>query len=175
RLHLDPLDIGVVFASFRGRVLVLAAASLPDSGHRPQRAEVGESVRIHVRGLGEDVGCFHGALSYPSSMPDWLHAPDYWIARLVLQRGLGLIYLIAFAVALEQFPALLGERGLLPVPRYLERARFLDAPSLFYFGYSDRLLRAVSVAGIVLSLAIVTGLPDGWPAPLTIAIWLVLW
>ena len=70
-------------------------------------------------------------------MPDWLHAPDYWIARLVLQRGLGLIYLIAFAVALEQFPALLGERGLLPVPRYLERARFLDAPSLFHFGYSD--------------------------------------
>ena len=108
-------------------------------------------------------------------MPDWLHAPDYWIARLVLQRGLGLIYLIAFAVALEQFPALLGERGLLPVPRYLERARFLDAPSLFHFGYSDRLLRAVSVAGIVLSLAIVAGLPDGWPAPLTIAIWLVLW
>src|SRR5207253_10375791 len=85
------------------------------------------------------------------------------------------IYLIAFAVALEQFPALLGERGLLPVPRYLERASFLDAPSLFHFGYSDRLLRAVSVAGIVLSLAIVAGLPDRWPAPLTIAIWLVLW
>src|SRR5438552_5228511 len=108
-------------------------------------------------------------------MPDWLHAPDYWIARLVLQRGLGLIYLIAFAVALEQFPALLGERGLLPVPRYLERASFLDAPSLFHFRYSDRLLRAVSLAGIVLSLAIVAGLPDRWPAPLTIALWLVVW
>src|SRR5256885_1068821 len=52
-------------------------------------------------------------------MPDWLHAADYTLARVVLQRGLGLVYLIAFLVALEQFPPLLGERGLLPVPRFL--------------------------------------------------------
>src|SRR6266571_8184485 len=108
-------------------------------------------------------------------MPDWLRAPDSFFARLVLQRGLGFVYLIAFAVALEQFPALLGERGLLPVPQFLARVPFLDAPSLFHFGYSDRLLRAVSLAGILLSLAIVAGLPDRWPAPLSIAVWLVLW
>jgi hypothetical protein len=108
-------------------------------------------------------------------MPDWLHASDYTLARLVLQRGLGLVYLIAFLVALEQFRPLLGERGLLPVPRFLAQVSFRKAPSLFHIGYSDRLLVAVSLAGIVLSLAIVIGLPDRWPAPLTIGAWLVLW
>src|SRR5438105_4096066 len=108
-------------------------------------------------------------------MPDLLHAANYTIARLVLQRGLGLVYLLAFLVALEQFPALLGERGLLPVARFLARASFRESPSLFHFRYSDRLLRAVALAGIVLSLAIILGLPDRWPAPLTIAAWLVLW
>jgi hypothetical protein len=108
-------------------------------------------------------------------MPGFFHASDYWIARLLLQRGLGLVYLVAFVVALEQFRPLLGERGLLPAPRYLARVPFRAAPSLFHLRYSDRLLVAVSAAGIVLSLAIVIGLPDRWPAPLTIAIWLVVW
>lgn len=109
------------------------------------------------------------------AMPDWFHAPDYWIARLLIQRGLGVLYLIAFLVALQQFRPLLGEHGFLPVPRYLARVRFRDAPSLFHARYSDRLLVAVSVVGILLSLAIVIGLPDRWPAPLTIATWLVVW
>ncbi|MFN2549511.1 MAG: lipase maturation factor family protein, partial [Myxococcales bacterium] len=108
-------------------------------------------------------------------MPDWLHAPDYWLARVLLQRGLGVVYLIAFGVALDQFPALLGERGLLPAREFIARVRFVDAPSLFHLRYSDRLLRAVSVAGIALSLLVILGLPDRWPAPLTIAVWLVLW
>jgi len=108
-------------------------------------------------------------------VPDWFHASDFWIARLVLQRGLGFAYLIAFLVALEQFRPLLGERGLLPVPRFIARVRFRDAPSLFHFRYSDRLLVVVALAGILLSLTIVLGLPDAWPVPLTMAAWLVLW
>ena len=39
-------------------------------------------------------------------------APDYQIARFVIERGLGAIYLIAFVVALTQFPPLVGDRGL---------------------------------------------------------------
>ncbi|WP_375772156.1 lipase maturation factor family protein [Archangium gephyra] len=80
-----------------------------------------------------------------------------------------------FLVALKQFPPLLGERGLLPVPRYVAAVRFRDAPSLFHPRYSDRLLAGVALAGILLSLVIVLGLPDAWPAPLTMLIWLVLW
>src|SRR5436305_231620 len=46
---------------------------------------------------------------------DWFSAPDYRLARLIIERGLGLTYLSAFLVALNQFPALLGQHGLLPV------------------------------------------------------------
>jgi hypothetical protein len=108
-------------------------------------------------------------------MPQWWHGPDYWIARLVLQRGLGVIYFIAFLVALRQFRPLLGERGLLPAPAFLAATRFRDAPSLFHIRYSDRLLVAVAAAGMLISLVIVVGLPDRWPVPLTVGLWLVLW
>ena len=108
-------------------------------------------------------------------MPGWLHLSDSSIARVVLQRGLGLTYLIAFTVALDQFPALLGERGLLPVDRFLARVRFRDAPSLFHLGYSDRRLAAVALSGMALSLLIVLGLPERWPALLSVAAWLAVW
>ena len=52
---------------------------------------------------------------------DWLSAPDYSISRLLIGRGLAAIYLIAFLVAVRQFRPLLGERGLLPAPRFLAR------------------------------------------------------
>lgn len=105
----------------------------------------------------------------------WLHAPDYWLARLIIQRGLGGVYFIAFLVALDQFRPLLGERGLLPVPRFVEVVPFREAPSLFHFRYSDRLLVFVSILGMLASLAIVIGLPDRWPVAATIAIWLFVW
>ena len=38
----------------------------------------------------------------------------------MLQRGVAALYFVAFLSSLNQFPALLGERGLLPVPDYLE-------------------------------------------------------
>jgi hypothetical protein len=107
-------------------------------------------------------------------MPD-LTAPDYTIARFIIERGLALIYLIAFVVAIRQFPALSGERGLQPAARLLARARFLDAPSLFHWGYSDRRLAIVSWTGIVISLLLVVGLPQLAPLPVTMLAWLVLW
>jgi hypothetical protein len=108
-------------------------------------------------------------------MPGFFHDGDAALARLLLQRGFALVYLIAFAVALEQFPALLGERGLLPVPRYLKRVHFLEAPSLFHWRYSDRLLRGVSLAGILLALGALFGLYDRLPAPLSTLVWLTIW
>jgi hypothetical protein len=39
---------------------------------------------------------------------------DVWLVRLILQRGLAALYLLAFIVVLRQFRALLGEDGLLP-------------------------------------------------------------
>ena len=106
---------------------------------------------------------------------DWFAAPEYWFARLVLERGLGLVYLVAFANALNQFPALLGEHGLLPVPRYLAQTRFWDAPSLFHLGYTDRRLRLVGWMGVALAAATVLGLVAAGPLWLSVVVWLLLW
>jgi Lipase maturation factor len=106
---------------------------------------------------------------------EWFSAPDYWIARFILQRGLALIYAIAFLVALNQFRPLLGERGLMPTPRFLAATRFRDTPSLFHLHYSDRALVAVSLSGLALSLLCALTLTDRAPLPLTIAVWFVMW
>jgi hypothetical protein len=106
---------------------------------------------------------------------NWFGAPDYFLSRLVLERAIALVYLIAFVVALNQFPALLGEKGLLPAPRYIARRTFSEAPSLFHWCYSDGLLRAVSFVGMALSVALLVGLPQRAPPYLTLGVWLVLW
>jgi len=105
----------------------------------------------------------------------WLQAPEYWLSRLVISRGLGAVYLIAFLVALNQFPALLGERGLLPAPEFIRQIPFGRTPSLFYLRYSDALIRAVSMVGIVLSAAIVVGLLEMAPVIVWMLVWSVLW
>jgi hypothetical protein len=115
-------------------------------------------------------------------MPD-LAAPDYLVARFLIERGLAALYLVAFVVAWRQFPALCGERGLEPAPRFLEAVpRFLDAPSIFrWIGYSDGRLRAVSGAGIAVAAALLVGLPQSPELPvdaglaLTMLAWFALW
>ena len=109
-----------------------------------------------------------------AAMPD-LTAPDSQLARFVLERGIAAIYLIAFLVALDQFPALLGERGLLPAGRFLAGRSFLQAPSLFHLGYSDRRLLAVATSGVVISGLLVAGVLERAPLPVTMLAWFVLW
>lgn len=98
-----------------------------------------------------------------------------WLTRLLFQRGLAAIFLIGFAGALNQFPALLGERGLLPAPDFLRLVRFRDAPSLFHWRYSDRLLRGVAWLGIALSALALLGITERRAIWMSMAAWLVLW
>ena len=105
----------------------------------------------------------------------WLRGDEYVVARLLFQRALAGIYLIAFVVTLRQFRPLLGERGLLPVPQFLAQVDFLDAPSLFHWRYSDRLLVAVAWAGIVLSAVALFGVTDLVPLPVALLVWFALW
>lgn len=106
---------------------------------------------------------------------EWLAAYDYGMAREILQRGVALIYLVAFISTLNQFRALAGEHGLLPVPRLL-RGPGARGPSLFgRIGYSDRKLAAVCAAGIAVSAVLVAGLPQAGPPWLPLAGFLVLW
>src|SRR5690349_9526636 len=105
----------------------------------------------------------------------WLEAPDYWLARAVIERGLGAIYFIAFLVALRQFTPLLGDHGLLPVRRFTAYVPFRSSPSLFHLRYSDRLLRFCAWIGLGLSALIVLGIADPWPLGLEMLPWIVLW
>ncbi|MGH9466201.1 MAG: lipase maturation factor family protein [Terriglobales bacterium] len=98
-----------------------------------------------------------------------------WLVRLIIQRGLAAVYVVAFANVVREFPALLGEHGLLPVPAFTRRARFLETPSLFHWHYSDRLARAVGWAGIVLALVALSGVGESGPVWVPILLWLVLW
>lgn len=106
---------------------------------------------------------------------EWVEAPDYWVARFLFGRILGAIYLVAFLVTADQFRPLLGERGLLPVPRFVAVVPFRRSPSLFHFRYSDRLLTAVAWTGVVLAALMVVGLPQAGPAWAPLATWFVLW
>ena len=85
--------------------------------------------------------------AWTGSRLHWFDAPDYEFARQVLQRGVAALYFVAFLSTLNQFPALLGERGLLPVPDYLE-------------GFS-RLQAAHAVPLALLGPAAARGLRDG--------------
>jgi len=104
-----------------------------------------------------------------------LRADDYWIARLVFQRALGIIYLVAFLVAARQFVPLLGANGLLPVPDYLRAVPFRHSPSLFYRRYSDRLARAAAWTGVALAAAVIVGLVDLLPLAAAMLVWAALW
>jgi hypothetical protein len=106
---------------------------------------------------------------------DWLGTGDYDFAREVLQRGVAAVFLIAFLSAADQFPALLGEHGLLPVPRFLSFAYARRQPTVFRWHYSDRMLRAIAWGGVLVSAALVAGAPQLVAPWLVTVLFLLLW
>src|SRR5579883_3295103 len=105
---------------------------------------------------------------------EWYFGDDQ-LVRLLVQRGLAAIYLVAFLVVRNQFKPMLGTNGLLPVPEYLKRIRFQDAPSIFHWHYSDGLVDSVAWTGIILSALGVIGISESGPAWVSMAVWLTLW
>ncbi|MFB7495591.1 lipase maturation factor family protein [Streptomyces sp. NPDC056161] len=106
---------------------------------------------------------------------DWFTAPEYWLSRLVFQRALAAVYLVAFLTAVRQFRALMGERGMLPVPRFVARVPFRRAPSLFHLHYSDRFFAACCWTGCAVSAALLAGLDSRLPLVGAMLLWLVPW
>ncbi len=103
----------------------------------------------------------------------------YVLVRFLMLRLLGVVYLMAFLVAARQAVPLIGEHGLLPVPRFLEAVHaaygsgaeaFVRLPTLFWIGYSDRALVAVSWLGVLLSAAVVAGVTN---AGVQLVLWLL--
>ncbi|MCY1693965.1 lipase maturation factor family protein [Curtobacterium sp. SL109] len=106
----------------------------------------------------------------------WAGAADYDVARFVLQRGVAAIACLAFVSAALQFPALLGERGLLPVPRFMERPSARTLPVVWrWVRYTDARLRTLAVGGAVLAFAVVVGVPQLGPAWVPMVCFLLLW
>ncbi|HEY3307239.1 MAG TPA: lipase maturation factor family protein [Desulfuromonadaceae bacterium] len=99
----------------------------------------------------------------------------YWIIRLLLQRGLGLIYLMGFLVALNQFRPLCGDRGLLPARDYIEIVPFRQSPSIFYLLRGDRAYLIFAGLGLFLSLLAISGLSETWGTGVSMLVWFLLW
>jgi len=85
------------------------------------------------------------------------------VARL-FHRLLGLVFLDAWLSLGAQVHVLIGAHGLMPIARFLARARhelsFADFPTLFWLGVTDTTLTLGIVAGVILSLVAIFG---RWP------------
>jgi len=105
--------------------------------------------------------------------------PTYWLTRFVLLRLLGVVYAVAFLVAINQIIPLIGANGLLPVGNYLTQvgaalgstgAGFMRLPSVFWFWHSDTALLVAAWTGFVLALIVVAGYAN---IPLLTTLWLL--
>jgi len=92
--------------------------------------------------------------------------PTYWLTRFMILRLLGLVYAVAFLVAINQLVPLIGSNGLIPLDVFLKNAGnalgstgagFVRLPSVFWFWHSDTALLTVSWIGFVLSLIVAAG------------------
>jgi len=101
----------------------------------------------------------------------------YWLTRFVILRLLGVVYAVAFLVAINQIVPLIGANGLLPVGNYLNQvshmlgsaeAGFVRLPSLFWLWHSDTTLLTVAWIGFALSCVVVAGYAN---APLLGVLW----
>jgi len=102
-------------------------------------------------------------------------APGYWYSRWLFERGLAAIYLIAFLVVVNQFLPLLGDRGLLPVRRFVSEVPFSASPSLFFFAPSDRVFRIAGWIGVLVSCVALSGVLQRTSALAAAAMWATLW
>jgi hypothetical protein len=103
----------------------------------------------------------------------------YWLTRFVILRLLGVIYAVAFVVAINQVIPLMGSNGLLPLPYFISYAKsalgseasaFIRLPSLFWFWNSDTALLTFAWIGLLLSCVVVAGFAN---VPVLTAIWFI--
>ncbi|MEU6082502.1 lipase maturation factor family protein [Streptomyces sp. NPDC047108] len=106
---------------------------------------------------------------------EWFGDTGYWFGRLVFQRSLAALYLVAFVAAALQFRALIGARGILPVPSFTARVPFRQSPSVFHVHYSDRFFAVLAWSGATLGAALVAGAGDAVPLWASMLLWFALW
>jgi hypothetical protein len=99
-------------------------------------------------------------------IPTDKHAGHLW-ARWIFLRALAIWYFSAFYSLIFQIKGLIGPSGILPAADYLQAVagalhglRFWYAPTLFWFGASDRALVLVTWIGAIASLMLFFNI---WP------------
>jgi hypothetical protein len=92
--------------------------------------------------------------------------PTYWLTRFLILRLLGVVYAVAFAVAINQILPLIGSDGLLPVDNFLHHAS--GVISIFRWDHSDAALLAVAWTGFILACVVIAGFAN---APLLAVLW----
>src|ERR1041385_2269758 len=100
---------------------------------------------------------------------------ECWLPRMLLQRSLAGIYLVAFLVAVNQFRPLLGTRGLTPVPFMLQQGSFWRNPSLFFLHYADGFASLLSWIGVVAAALAVAGVSERFGTPVSMLVWGLMW
>jgi len=103
------------------------------------------------------------------------NSAGYWLPRFLFQRGLGLVYLIAFLTAVNQFLPLAGDHGLTPVRLFVQRVLFRTTPSLFYLYPHDAAFAAAAWLGLALSCVAFVGISDRYGPWFSVLIWSLLW
>ena len=103
----------------------------------------------------------------------------YWLTRFAFLRLLGLVYVVAFVVVVNQWDPLLGSHGLLPAREVLDEVAashgrglltFLRLPTLFVFDPSDVAFRIGGYVGLALSMCVLLGFAN---VPVLAALWML--
>ena len=105
----------------------------------------------------------------------WIGSETCWRTRLVLQRGLALILLIAFLNVVSQFKPLLGEHGLLPAPLFTQAVPFSSSPSLFFFAPNNTAFGIAGWLGVLLACLALSGISERYSTWLSMLVWAMLW
>ncbi|HHH28118.1 MAG TPA: lipase maturation factor family protein [Polyangiaceae bacterium] len=101
---------------------------------------------------------------------------SHWLTRAVVLKGLGAIYVIAFAILVHQGPGLIGERGITPADGYVDRlvaggVGFWDQPTIFrWLGASDAVLASAAWVGLIGAVAMALGVAN---ALLALVLWVL--
>ena len=103
--------------------------------------------------------------------------PTYWLTRFMILRLLGIIYAVAFLVAINEILPLIGSDGLTPINIFLDQvskglgssaAGFVRLPSIFWWFHSDAALLVSAWIGFILSIIVVAGYAN---VPLLAILW----
>jgi TPR repeat protein len=104
----------------------------------------------------------------------------YLWPRWIFLRAVGLVYLLIFSGIIDDSRALIGPRGILPLPGLIDSLRqsypgaaeaFLRAPSLFWLNSSPAMVLAVEWCGLAAAVALLLNL---WPRLSLAVCWVAL-